>query len=103
MKKITLLLIFMTLGTLALFSQVKIVLEKDIKLRKTDSIEISRELAKNALLTDSVSSSTLAKNETLKSAEELEAIINELSYKNREKVIMRNINRKSSARKPRRS
>ncbi len=91
MKQLSVILAFLTLGTFAMYSQVKVVLEKDVKSENT-------EMAKSVVTADSA---VVAANDNLKTAEELEAIINELSYKNREKVIERNPktkNRKSKKR-----
>ena len=79
MKKISIVLVLVVFGTLVMHSQVKIVLEKDVK-PDTESV----------VSNDSVVSPDLAKNDNIKTAEELEAIINELSFKNREKIIERN-------------
>lgn len=91
MKKASLLLVLLTLGTFVMYSQVKIVLEKDVKTTK-ESVTVN----------DSVVNAEVAKNDNMKTAEELEAIINELSFRDREKIIERN-KRKNETRKSRKT
>lgn len=90
MKKLFAVFAFLILYTFVMHSQVKIVLEKDIKSDKNSP---------SLVINDSA---PIAKNDNLKSPEELEVIINALSYKNKEKNTEKN-NRKSAARKPRKS
>lgn len=98
MKKTVSILAFMFLGTCVISSQVKVILEKDYKSHKS----ATSQTAETAVANDSVTSSGKAEKKVLKSAEEIEAIINELSFKNRSKYITTKTDRKA-ARKPRKN
>lgn len=95
MKKTVSILAFMLLGTCVISSQVKVILEKDYKSATSQTSE-------TAVANDSVTSSGKAEKKVLKSAEEIEAIINELSFKNRNKYITTKTDQKV-ARKPRKN
>lgn len=90
MKKLSILFALIILGTLVMHSQVKVVLEKDVKPKKES-------IAAN----DTVSNGAMAKNDNVKTAEEVEALINELSFRNRDKVVERN--KRKSERKSRKT
>ncbi|NLI72461.1 MAG: hypothetical protein GX361_06970 [Bacteroidales bacterium] len=90
MKKTIYILAIMLLGTCVTSSQVKVMLEKDYKARKT----VTSQTSETAVANDSVGTFGKAEKKVMKSAEEIEAIINELSYKNRPKGKVKETNRK---------